>query len=84
MFSLMLEEQLIKHGDALQRRHRFRYRLGFPRLIAGNWDQAYAADLIPARELYADWDNKWAYPPTRWQRFKRAFKGGKLADWLDL
>lgn len=84
MFSLMLGEELVKAENAFQRRYRFRFRLGFRKMIPADWGVAYAAGLIPARLQYADWDEKFVYPPSRWRRFKRAFKSGNLRDWLEV
>jgi hypothetical protein len=53
-------------------------------MIPADWSEPRARGLLPPRELWADWDEKFVHPPNRWQRVKLAFKSGKLADWLDV
>jgi hypothetical protein len=84
VFSVMLAEELLKYGNSIHRRNRRWYRLGMRKMVAGDWSIAIAAGLLPPRAAYSDWDNKFIYPPTRWQLFKRAFQSARWVDWKEL
>jgi hypothetical protein len=53
-------------------------------MIPADWSEPRAKGLIPPRELWSDWDEKFVFPPSKWQRFRKAFNSGNLADWLDI
>ena len=84
MFSMMLCEELLKRYNGVHRRYRYKFRLGLYKMTPGDWSEPIAKGLVPSRENWSDWDNKFIYPPTRWQRFMRAFNSGRLKDWRDV
>jgi hypothetical protein len=83
MFSMTLCEELLKRYNGV-RRYKYKFRLGLNKMIPGDWSESAAKSLVPSRELWSDWDQKFVFPPSRWHRFQKAFKSGKLADWLDV
>jgi hypothetical protein len=84
MFSMMLCEELLKRYNAVHGRYKYKFRLGLNKMIPGDWSAPRTKGLMPPRELWADWDEKFVYPPSRWQRFQRAFKSGRWADWKEV
>jgi hypothetical protein len=83
-FSMMLCEELLKRYNAVHGRYKYRFRLGLYKMIPGDWSEPRAKGLVPPRELWADWDEKFIFPPTWWQRFMRAFNSGRLEDWREI
>jgi hypothetical protein len=84
MFSMMLCEELLKRYNAVHGRYKYKFRLGLNKMIPGDWSEPRAKGLVPPRELWADWDAKFIFPPTWWQRFMRAFNSGRLEDWREI
>ena len=84
IFSMMLGEELAKRYNSIFGRYHYRFRLGLNKMIPADWSEPQAKGLVPSRELWADWDEKFVFPPSRWQRFQRAFNSGRLADWLEV
>lgn len=83
-FSMMLCEELLKRYNGVHGRYKYRFRLGLNKMTAGDWSESAAKNLIPPRELWSDWDEKFIFLPSRWQRFVRAFNSGRLKDWREL
>jgi hypothetical protein len=83
-FSMMLCEELAKRYNGIHSRYKYRFRLGLNKIIPADWSEPSIRGLVPPRELWADWDEKFIFPPSRRERFRRAFKSGQLSDWLDI
>jgi hypothetical protein len=80
-FGTILADELLRSGNRLHSRNRFKYRLGISSLVPADWSKAKDAGLVPDETEYAKWTGGFKRPLTRWrwQRIWRWFQNWKVS-----
>jgi hypothetical protein len=68
-FSKTLATDVVKYGNALRRRHMWKYWLGLPKMQDADWSKANDSGLLPQNSMYEKWLQGFR-TLTRWQRIK--------------